>query len=216
MEQRVCVPFRLPIKLVVLTGLVLGLASPAQAGWKRVTKTSDGIVVDVLEKSGQAIVTVRGVWTAKQAPQPLWKVINDLERYKEFMPYIERAKVLKREGKSAWQYYSVDAPVVSDRDYTLKLTQDSNPGAKGLWRVRWVADNKVGPKPVPGKVRVKIATGSWLLESVAGGKATKVTYTVRSDPGGSIPSWIANRANRKALPDVMRAVFKQSKKSKYK
>ena len=79
-----------------------------------------------------------------------------------------------------------------------------------------MAANKVGPKPQPGKVRVTIATGNWLFESLQGGKATRVTYTIRTDPGGSIPSWIANRANRKAVPDVMRAVFKQSKKSRYK
>ena len=64
-------------------------------------------------------------------------------------------------------------------------------------------------------MRVKVATGSWQFDSVQGGKATKITYTVRSDPGGSIPSWIANRANRQTVPDVMRALLKQSKKSRY-
>jgi hypothetical protein len=79
-----------------------------------------------------------------------------------------------------------------------------------------VSANDAGPKEKPGKVRVKVTTGSWLLESREGGKKTKITYTVRSNPGGSIPSWVANRANRKAVPDVMRALLKQSKKSRYK
>ena len=218
MDQRAFVPSRSTTSLSLLTLLlsVLPSATAQAAGWKRATKTGEGIVIDVLAKKGESIVTVRGIWTAKQTPARLWKTVNDLEHYTEFMPYLEKAKVLKRDGLSTWQYYSLDAPVISDRDYTLKLTQDANPGKNGRWRVSWVAANKVGPKPQPGKVRVTIATGNWLFESVQGGKATRVTYTVRTDPGGSIPSWIANRANRKAVPDVMRAVFKQSKKSRYK
>ena len=216
MDLRVYVPFRSMIRTLTVTLVVLGLSSPAQASWKRATKTKEGIVVDVRAVSGQSIVTVRGTWTAKQSPVSLWKAVNDLERYTEFMPYLETAKVLKRKGTSAWQYYCLDTPIISDRDYTLKLTTDPNPGKDGRWRVSWVSANQAGPKPKPGKVRVKVATGSWAFESVQGGKATKIVYTVRSDPGGSIPSWLANRANRQTVPDVMRALLKQSKKSRYK
>jgi uncharacterized membrane protein len=215
MDQRAFVPSRLTIKRLGVVALVLGLSAPAQAGWKRVTKTSEGIVVDVRKIDGQAIVTVRGSWTAPQSPARLWKAVNDLERYTDFMPYLETAKVLKREGASTWQYYCLDTPVISDRDYTLKLTKQPNPGKGGRYEVSWVSANDAGPKEKPGKVRVKVTTGSWLLEAREGGKKTKITYTVRSDPGGSIPSWVANRANRKAVPDVMRALLKQSKKSRY-
>jgi uncharacterized membrane protein len=216
MDQPASVLCLLPTKLVGILAL-LSLSTPAQAaGWERAADTSDGIVVDVKEVPGQSIVTVRGVWTTKQSPQRLWKAINDLEHYTEFMPYLETAKVLKREGESAWQYYCLDTPVISDRDYTLKLTKAAEPGKSGKWRVSWTTANAVGPKPKPGKVRITVADGSWLLEARNGGKSTRITYTVRSDPGGSIPSWIANRVNRKAVPDVMRAVVKQSKKSRYK
>ena len=216
MDLRACVPSPSTSKLLAVTALAFGLSSPAQAAWKRATQTKDGIVVDVRAEKGSSIVTVRGTWTAaKQTPKRLWKAVNDLERYTEFMPYLEVAKVLKREGRSTWQYYCLDTPIISDRDYTLKLTTDANPGKDGRWRVSWVSANAAGPKPKAGKVRVKVATGSWQFDSVQGGKATKITYTVRSDPGGSIPSWIANRANRQAVPDVMRALLKQSKKSLY-
>jgi len=215
MEKRASVPNRFWINGFVCAAALV-VAQPASAAWERATKTSEGITVDVNKVDGQAIVTVRGMWVMKQKPERIWKAINDLERYTEFMPYLEKAKVLKRAGASTWQYYVLDTPVISDRDYTLKLTTDANPGKAGRWRVSWKADNGAGPRPTPGKVRVEVAEGSWLLESVRGGKATRVTYTVRSDPGGSIPSWIANRANRTAVPDVMRAVLKQSKNSRYK
>ena len=216
MDLRAYVPFQSMTKISCLIVSLLPFGAAQAANWERATSTSDGITVDVRAKKGESIVTVRGTWTVKQSPARLWKAVNDLEHYTEFMPYLEKAKVIKREGSSAWQYYSVDAPVISDRDYTLKLTTDPDPGKKDRWRVSWVAANKVGPKPQPGKVRVKVATGSWVFRAKEGGKATLILYTVRSDPGGSIPSWIANRANRKAVPDVMRALLKQSKKSRYK
>ena len=57
MDQRAFVPSRLTIKRLGVVALVLGLSAPAQAGWKRATKTSEGIVVDVRKIDGQAIVT---------------------------------------------------------------------------------------------------------------------------------------------------------------
>ena len=33
----------------------------------------------------------------------------------------------------------------------------------------------------------------------------KVTYTLLTDPGASLPSWVINTANKNAVPDVLRA-----------
>ena len=93
MDLRACVPSPSTSKLLAVTALAFGLSSPAQAAWKRATQTKDGIVVDVRAEKGSSIVTVRGTWTAaKQTPKRLWKAVNDLERYTEFMPYLEVAK----------------------------------------------------------------------------------------------------------------------------
>ena len=62
----------------------------------------------------------------------------------------------------------------------------------------------------PGVVRVKLDTGSWLLEPREGGKKTFVTYYLHTDPGGSLPAWVADKANKSSMPDVMRAVRKQA------
>ena len=39
---------------------------------------------------------------------------------------------------------------------------------------------------------------------------THLTYWLYTDPGGSIPNWIANKANTISLPDVMRAIAKRA------
>ena len=59
-------------------------------------------------------------------------------------------------------------------------------------------------------VRVKVNTGSWLLEPREEGKKTFVTYSLLTDPGGSLPKFVADKANKKAVPDVIRAVRKNA------
>ena len=57
-------------------------------------------------------------------------------------------------------------------------------------------------------MRVKLNNGYWHLEPRENGTKTWATYYVLTDPGGSIPKWIANRANNTAVPDVFAAVRK--------
>jgi hypothetical protein len=45
-----------------------------------------------------------------------------------------------------------------------------------------------------------------------GGQKTEATYYVYTDPGGSIPKWIANKANSTAVPDVFKAIRKTTAK----
>ena len=58
------------------------------------------------------------------------------------------------------------------------------------------------------RVRVEINEGSWLFEPLDSGKRTRVTYQLLTDPGGSVTAWVANQANKTAVPDVMRALRK--------
>jgi hypothetical protein len=55
--------------------------------------------------------------------------------------------------------------------------------------------------------------GSWSVEPDAGGKGSVVRYELFTEPGGSIPSWIANRAQRESVPDLVAAVLKRAKEN---
>ena len=56
------------------------------------------------------------------------------------------------------------------------------------------------------------APGAWILEPMGDGKKTRVTYQLHTHPGGSIPSWIANKSNTIAIPDLFKAVKTRSEK----
>ena len=49
-------------------------------------------------------------------------------------------------------------------------------------------------------MRLTRISGSWTLEPLEGGKRTRAVYRLLTDPGGSIPGLMADRANTSALP----------------
>lgn len=217
-----------PIYLVIIPLLASSAAHSAPQGpWKRATETNDGIVVDFRHDAKAGIGEIRAQATLNFPPEVLMKVILDLDNYRTFMPYMKTSKVLKREGDQIWQYCQVDAPVVSMRDYTLKFKVLNPPhrtaaevksgtAAKARrWKLSWQAANAAGPKKNDKFVRVELANGSWTFNPAAGGKKSEVWYRLLTHPGGSIPNWLANKANTRAVPDVIRAVRKQAKKPKY-
>ena len=126
------------------------------------------------------------------------------------MPYCEDSKVLSTEdgGKVTYFYSVVNAPVVSRRDYVIKLVDESDwQDGKGYLLVTWSAVDRGVPEK-EGRVRITINDGFWRLEPREGGAKTFATYYVYTDPGGSLPRWIVNKANGSAVPDVFRAIRK--------
>ena len=92
-------------------------------------------------------------------------VIDDVESYPQFMPYTVECRVLKRERNSVLTYQRISAPLVSDRDYTVRVRTSSKPVEGGIsYLSRWETENALGPPEKPGVVRVKLCEGGWLLE----------------------------------------------------
>ena len=193
--------------LVFLVYLSSGFVEPTPP-LKHVASTKDGIVVRarVDKNSGLGETLAKGL--IKAPVTKVWAVLNRLDAYSSFMPFLRVSRVVKRNKDHVWQYLRTDTPVASDRDYTLKFSMQKGSETKA-WRVGWVVDNTVGPKPTKGVVRVAIATGSWTLKPVQGGRATEAVYRLKTHPGGSIPSWLAHMGNKRAIPDIIRAVRKQ-------
>jgi hypothetical protein len=144
-------------------------------------------------------------------------VLGDYERYKEIMPYTDESTVVASEpgGKVVHFYTLINAPFVAKRDYTLRIADESDwKEGKGFLRTRWTTSDK-GPAQKDGVVRIKTNDGSWTLEPRDGGKKTFATYLIFTDPGGALPTFVVNRANSSAIPDVFAALRKHAKDPKY-
>jgi hypothetical protein len=197
--------------------LALSLVTTAHADdWKKRSDT-DGVEIYSREVAGARVRESKAIGVVDAPPRACFKVVTDLENYPQVMPYTEEAKVVAREGDKVSYFYTViDAPLVSLRDYTIRIVDDSTPDAEGGgYRTRWVIANERGPAPRDKVVRVGVNTGFWEFVALDGGRRTRVTYQVLTDPGGSIPAWIADRANLSAMRSLFKALRKAARDPQY-
>ncbi|MNN60957.1 START domain protein [compost metagenome] len=97
-------------------------------------------------------------------------------------------KLLKREGNQSWTYTQYNTPVmVTPRDSVLRVTTIEE--ADGSLTRKLEGEPKYMPEE-KGFVRVAQVEGFWKF--VPKGDSTEVTYQVHTEPGGSVPSWLAN------------------------
>lgn len=169
-----------------------------------------GFGVYAREKAGSDLKEVRAVGEIDATPEKVFLDVSDYEHQVGNMPYVEEIKVFSRTADQVKFWARADFPMVSKRDWVLSSKLEKNlPG--GVYRVSWEpTEVKEAPPPQDGVVRLKVNTGSWTLEPLDGGKRTKATYSLFTDPGGSVPTFIANKANTTALPELFARVRKRT------
>jgi ribosome-associated toxin RatA of RatAB toxin-antitoxin module len=169
-----------------------------------------GFGVWVRSRPGVDIREVKAVGEVDASPAKGFAVMTDYEHQPGNMPYVQSVKVLSRTESEAVFWTMADFPLVARRDWVLRARFERNVEG-GKYRATWtVVDHKEAPPLEEGVVRLKVNDGSWTFEPLDGGKRCRATYYLFTHPGGSIPSFLANRANTRALPDVFAALRKLS------
>jgi hypothetical protein len=135
-------------------------------------------------------------------------VLKDLDHYSSFMPYTSESKVVRRDGDKVVYFYSrIEPPLVSARDYFIKLVDESQwEGGKGFLKVTWTVATEGATPPATDLVHIRENEGAWLLEPREGGKKTFLSYTIHLAPGGFVPDLMSNRASGISVPRVFRAI----------
>jgi Polyketide cyclase / dehydrase and lipid transport len=192
-----------------------GAAFAADDDWKVATKASDVVVYERTRK-GSKLREFKAVGVIESAPAVVKRVIEDVDEYPAFMPYVAEATVISRDGPNHVSYQRLSPPLISDLDYTVRVTAEKKSTPAGTSYLNsWVAANDQGPAEKRGVTRVKITEGSWLLEPEDGGKKTRATYCAFSDSASSMPTAITNAASRSAIPKLFRSVAIQAQLPKY-
>ena len=208
---------------VVLALLALCAAAPARAldakspgpGWEEANRT-DSLVIYTHDDDKVGTRDIEAVTEVDAPPQVVFDIVTDFDHYAEFMPYIKESKTLQTLSPTNLLVYSrLSPPFVDDRDYCIavKLTAGSAEN-QGVYESEWTSKPAAAPEH-HGVVRVKINTGAWVLAPLDGGKRTRVTYHLSTNPGGSIPTWLANKSNTTAIPDLFDAIRKRAAKLKH-
>lgn len=204
------------MSLLPTLSLLVLLTGAAEPSWQQVAR-DDGISVLARTPEGGAVSEVKATTLVDAPAHDVWRVIRDYDNYTKTMPYTEESKVLSSEqdGKVTVFYCLVNAPLVDKRDFIIRIRDESDwKDGKGFLKTAWTAATEGVPPEKQGVVRVKLNTGYWLMEPREEGKKTFVTYYLYTDPGGSLPKWIADKANKTSVPDVLRAVRKHATAAK--
>ncbi|MGI8438128.1 MAG: SRPBCC family protein [Chthoniobacterales bacterium] len=176
---------------------------------------ADGVLIQSRIHGDSQLREFKGTGVIDAAPTTVFAVLDDSESYPRFMPYISECHVLKREKDTVVAYQRLDFPLVSDRDYTVRSHHSKWLGPDGpIYRIRWEAANDEGPAKRPGVQRVNICQGGWLLEP-EGDNATRATYSIYTDSGGALPTFVANNGSRIAIRKLFEAIRKRVKNPKY-
>ena len=192
--------------LRILVTVLLLVAAPARAddGWRRVD-LEDGILVETRDVEGLSIHEVRATTHTGATPRAILAVLWHHEEQPSFLPHLRHLEVLRDAPDERLLYEQISLPILKDRDVVLR-TRRSLDAATGVVDIDSRSVTGEGPPPSAQFIRVRASAGHWHLVPGAHGGA-EVTYTIRTDVGGVVPGWIANRVQRETVPRLVRVIL---------
>ncbi len=195
--------FEVTMRWLAIFLLLGGVARAAGVPW--IVASDDGktrvTYRDLLSKNARQ---VRAETHLAAAPERVWAVIVDFAHQTEFMPYLKQIRRLGPCDGGSYFYERISPPIIDQRDYTVCVRLVADPKTEHFSR-SWTLANDHGPALKEGVVRVPINEGSYELSPDKKG-GTRLVYTVLTNPGGSIPAWIAKRASTSSTTDLLDAI----------
>jgi hypothetical protein len=177
-------------RMAVVCGLSVLLIGEACAEDWQVARNEDGIQVALSDVAGSKYKAYRGTTVINASVARLRALQEDVEGACAWIHECQSQKLLKHEGSKAWTYTRFNTPwPVTPRDSVLLVT--TSEGADGSV-TRTLEEQPTYIPEEKGYVRVTKVEGFWKL-TPKGPNQTEVTYQVHTEPGGSVPSMVANK-----------------------
>lgn len=191
-------------------GLTVWVAASAQAEEWKVAKNEEGIKVSLSDVPGSQYKAYQGVTTIKAGIGKLRALQEDVASACAWIHECKLQKILKHDGDKTWTYSQFNTPwPVTPRDSVLKVTTVE--GADGSLTRELEGEPKYIPEE-KGFVRVAQVEGFWKFVP-RGDNLTEVTYQVHTEPGGSVPSWLANKFVVDAPFNTLKALKDRAEKN---
>jgi uncharacterized membrane protein len=129
-------------------------------------------------------------------PASVWKVIADCDRAPKYVPNMESCRIVQRDPGGRWQI----------RETVLNVTL--LPRIRSRSRVELEPARRMSFKSAGGDMR--IADGSWRLEPLAKGKATRLHYHSLLALNFFVPQFLLNQAAARDFPTLMKNIERES------
>jgi len=171
-----------------LGSCLLLAANLIQAQPWRLVKDEAGIQVYLQTIPGSSFQAFRGVTRMRVSMPRLLALQDDVSAACHWIHACSEQKLLAHDGKQSWAYTRFHTPwPVQRRDSILQVTTEQAADGSVTRVLHGVADYLPQQS---GFVRVSKVEGFWSLTPHDG--EIEVIYQVHSEPGGSVPAWLAN------------------------
>ncbi len=197
--------------LLLLTALVVPAQAKKKGKWKKIY-TKAGITVHRREIEGSNHVEFRGRGALNANIVRCLAVLADSKRAHEWIDRNLGITILKKINEKERIYYSaVKAPwPLSDRDFVAsKFSLDERNG----WIHIRSYSIKHSYKPKSGRVRMPFTRVRWSFKPLTKNKVW-LEFRAHADPGGVIPSWVANMVAKELPYKTIRNFRKRVKSNK--
>lgn len=165
----------------------------------------DGLVLSGRDVKGSAYQEYRVELSTPHPVDALCTAIFEWGTKGADSPTIVLNKLLQDGDDRRVVYNQIAQVPVSNRDYAMTVVKERLPA--GDCRIRFRITNDAAPLKPEGFVRMDKMWGEW--RAVAQPSGTRLTYTLFSDPAGSVPSFLVHGPQRKATRDAaLRALVK--------
>ncbi len=178
-------------KLLFISSMLLVATSLNSSSWE-LKKDNDGIKVYVRTVEGSSFKEYKGVTTINNTTlTDVLNIIFDVDKYDKLFPDLSNQKLIKQIGKYHHIHYTVvHTPwPVADRDNVTELEAKLADDGKSAHVSINAQPDLVEEKD--GLTRIPEGKGFWELTKNSD-NSVKVVYQYHGNPGGSIPSWLAN------------------------
>lgn len=193
------------------------------------------IIVSLKEVPGTSLKCAEMVGVVDAPPDIVWRVITDVNNYKNFMPQTRNNMavapekipvILHRQASRAEEVEQLLGPTPPDPDiyripggiYTVYIysnlefpwpCNDRWCIVKGVRNETQAAQHVYHTSWSLVTGNLKENSGGWILEPFGSNK-TRAIYKLCADPGGFIPKFLVNQGTRITMPQIIRAVRKQA------
>lgn len=135
------------------------------------------------------------------APKKVWAVVSDCAHYKDRLPRVAASELVKKDGNTFTCKVTIKVPFpMSNLTATTEAHhEESARSMKRSWKL------------VSGDYTRN--EGSWEVKALDdAGTKSLVTYSVLAEPKSSVPDFIRETAQAKALPELMERVESEASK----
>ncbi len=200
--------------LTALLCFALSIPALADDGWDLVrdAKRRDDVMTWVRPVPGNPLKAFKGQVEVPHNMLTVFAVLADIPRFPEWVYQCDEARALPELGHDISYVHVAGIWPVDDRDVVTRTSIRQDPGTLAI-EVATVAAAGLMPSR-KNTVRMPSLENTFLMEPLNDGW-TRITFETFVDPGGFIPSWLANIVAVRAPRDTLEGMYRQMADSRY-